>query len=73
MTSLLMLIPLALVIAVIPFITSSDYVLRIAALVWIMSLGAIGLHIRHTSITAKGRRGQAGRRGYVVRLAIEHP
>lgn len=36
---------LALVIVLLPVVASSNYVLRIVALVWIMGLGAVGLHI----------------------------
>jgi branched-chain amino acid transport system permease protein len=36
---------LAALIVVLPLLSGSNYVLRIAALVWIMGLGAIGLHI----------------------------
>src|ERR1700674_3299534 len=70
MTSLLMLIPLALVIAVIPFITSSDYVLRIAALVWIMSLRAIGLNILMGLVgqISLGRAGFFGIGAYVMAI-----
>lgn len=36
---------LALVIVLLPLVSGSNYVLRIAALVWIMGLAAVGLHI----------------------------
>ena len=36
---------LAVLIVALPLLSGSNYVLRIAALVWIMGLGAIGLHI----------------------------
>ncbi|MDB5818720.1 MAG: Amino acid/amide transporter rane protein 2, family [Rhizobacter sp.] len=39
------LIGLAVLIVALPFFMSSSYLLRIVALVWIMGLGAIGLHI----------------------------
>jgi branched-chain amino acid transport system permease protein len=44
-TPFFLLFLLAIVIAAIPLLVSSNYLLRIAALVWIMSLGAVGLHI----------------------------
>ncbi|MBB3180580.1 branched-chain amino acid transport system permease protein [Variovorax sp. Sphag1AA] len=36
---------LAAVIVLLPLVASSNYVLRIVALVWIMGLGAVGLHV----------------------------
>jgi branched-chain amino acid transport system permease protein len=36
---------LAVLIVALPFVMSSSYLLRIVALVWVMGLGAIGLHI----------------------------
>lgn len=36
---------LALIIVLLPLVSGSNYVLRIAALVWIMGLAAVGLHI----------------------------
>lgn len=36
---------LAIVMTVVPLFTSSDYLLRVVALVWIMSIAAVGLHV----------------------------
>jgi branched-chain amino acid transport system permease protein len=44
-TGLRALVLLALIIAALPMVAGSSYVMRIAALVWIMGLAAIGLHI----------------------------
>lgn len=44
-TGLAALALLAVLILLLPLVASSNYVLRIAALVWIMGLAAVGLHI----------------------------
>lgn len=50
---------LALVIVLTPAFVSSDYVLRVVALVWIMSLAAVGLHVT-MGLAGQISLGQAG-------------
>ncbi|SDV50577.1 branched-chain amino acid ABC transporter permease [Chitinasiproducens palmae] len=64
------LLVLAVLIAALPFVMQSVYLLRLAALIWIMSLAALGLHVL-TGMAGQVSLGHAGFFGisaYVVAI-----